>query len=83
MIRYEDECVGCTSMGLRCIGRSCRNRHVPHYCCDKCGVEGKLFHFNDDELCAECIIEELNTETSEYEYDEYDVSEEFARVEGS
>lgn len=59
MVRYEDECVGCSSMGLHCLGRSCRNRNVPHLYCDKCGDEEKLYEFEGRELCISCIENEL------------------------
>jgi hypothetical protein len=83
MIKYENECVGCTTIGLHCIGPSCRNRNVPHFYCDRCKNEAKLFHYDGDELCAKCIIKDISTETDEYEYDESDVAAEYARVEGS
>lgn len=37
MIEYENECLGCTSMGMHCKGKSCPNREVPHHYCDECG----------------------------------------------
>ena len=79
MVKTENECLGCTSLGLPCIGRSCRNLRVPHYYCDKCGEEKGLFHFDGEELCAECIVELVNND----EYSEDDVYEDYARVEGS
>lgn len=82
MKRYENECVGCYTVGLHCLGANCRNRNVPHWYCDKCKNEDRLFHFEDRELCAGCIVEEVRTET-ESEYEEDDVYEEYERVEGS
>lgn len=82
MKRYESECVGCTSIGLHCMGRSCPYRNVPHWYCDRCKFEEKLFHYEGEEVCADCIIKAIKEETGE-EYDEYDVAEEFAKVEGS
>ena len=82
MVEYENECVGCTAMGLPCMGRSCPYQRVPHWHCDRCKFEEKLFHYNDEELCVDCIIKAVKEETGE-EYDEYDVYEEYARVEGS
>lgn len=43
MVKYENECMGCTSIGLHCIGSSCRNRNVPHFYCDECGEEEELY----------------------------------------
>lgn len=83
MIKYENECVGCYLMGLPCMGVNCSNLRVHHYYCDKCKKEDRLFHFDGEELCAECIVKEVATETDEYEYDEGDVYNEYARVEGS
>lgn len=79
MVKNENECVGCHTLGLPCIGMSCRNRNVPHYYCDKCKAEETLFHCDGEELCADCIIKLVDND----EYSEDDVYEEFARVEGS
>ena len=59
MITYEDECVGCpTEMG--CMGSACPNRNVPHFYCDKCkdDVE-KLYNYDGDEICEECLLKEF------------------------
>ena len=56
MVRYENDCVDC---GWPCVGSSCPNRNVPHYYCDKCGAEQKLYEFDGQELCAECLLEEI------------------------
>lgn len=64
MIKYEDECVGCTGIGLPCIGSSCPNREVPHYYCDKCGDEvdpEDLYDVDGVMMCAECILSQYNT----------------------
>ena len=66
MIKYENECVGCPPE-IGCFGESCSKRNVPHYYCDKCGNENKLYHWDDRELCAECVIEQLDVvEGSDY-----------------
>lgn len=57
MLKYENECVDC---GLPCLGNSCPNRRVPRYYCDKCGDEAKLYYFDDEELCLNCIEEKLD-----------------------
>lgn len=59
MVRYEDECVGCTDLGLYCIGRACGNRNVPHFYCDKCGDEDELYEFEGEQLCISCIESKL------------------------
>lgn len=52
-----NECVGCTSMGLYCMGSSCPNRSVERFYCDKCGSEEKLYIYGDSELCESCLLE--------------------------
>lgn len=59
VVKYEDECVGCTDLGLHCIGEVCRNRNVPHFYCDKCGDEKDLYEFDGQELCISCIENRL------------------------
>lgn len=60
MVTYENECCGCAVPGYPCIGSSCPNRHVKHYYCDNCkdDVE-KLYRFEGDELCLDCIEKRL------------------------
>lgn len=59
MKETTNECVGCTSMGLPCMGSACPNRHVTRYYCDECGEETQLYIFEDEELCIDCIIGRL------------------------
>lgn len=59
MLKLENECVGCTSLGLSCMGSSCPNRDVPRYYCDECGEETTLYYYEGFEWCADCIIEDL------------------------
>ena len=56
MKKIESECVGCTDIGLYCIGNSCRNRNIVRYYCDKCDGEDKLYYYDGLELCAECLL---------------------------
>ena len=56
MRKIEDECVGCKSMGLPCLGNSCPNKNVIHYYCDHCGYEEKLYHYDDEEICEGCLL---------------------------
>lgn len=66
MKSVENECVGCPpEMG--CLGRSCPYRNVVRYYCDKCGKEDKLRHYDDKELCEECLLEKFDVvEGSDY-----------------
>lgn len=54
MKKIENECVRC---GLPCLGYSCPNRRVVRFYCDKCGKETTLRHYEEQELCADCLIE--------------------------
>lgn len=58
MVKYEDECVGCTDLGLYCLGIACSNRNVPHWYCDKCGLgydPEELFCVSGTEVCEDCL----------------------------
>ena len=57
MKKKENECVSC---GLPCLGNSCPNRNVVRFYCDRCGEEGKLYHYGSEELCGECLLEEFD-----------------------
>ena len=56
MIKIENDCVCC---GLPCLGDGCPYRNVLHYYCDHCGSEEKLYHYEDLELCEECLLEQF------------------------
>lgn len=56
MIKKENECVDC---GLPCLGSSCPNRNVIRIYCDKCGEEGKIYHYDGEHLCITCIEDTL------------------------
>lgn len=56
MIKRENECVDC---GLPCLGSSCPNRNVIRIYCDKCGEEGKIYHYDGEHLCITCIEDTL------------------------
>ena len=58
MIILEDECVNCPPE-LGCLGNCCPNRNVPHYICDKCNEEDVLYELDDRQLCADCLLNEL------------------------
>lgn len=58
MLKYEDRCLGCTDMGMRCLGRGCPNKNVPVYYCDKRGEELDAVYVDDGEhLCEQCLLE--------------------------
>jgi Zn finger protein HypA/HybF involved in hydrogenase expression len=59
MMKYENDCCGCTSVGLPCLGSMCGKRRTPHYYCDKCKEETTLYKFDGKELCPDCILEQL------------------------
>lgn len=59
MLRYENHCVCCTSLGLHCLGSSCPNRNVPVYYCDKCEceIDGDVYDVDGEEMCEDCLKE--------------------------
>lgn len=59
MKKTENECVGCTSMGLPCMGHGCPNLAVTRFYCDECGDEEELYYYDEQELCIECIKKKL------------------------
>lgn len=59
MTRYENECCDCVVLAYPCMGNSCPNRNVPHFYCDECDRERKLYHFDNEELCIDCIEKRL------------------------
>lgn len=66
MVKYEDECVGCSDLGLSCLGSTCPNRNVPHFYCDDCGEEyspDELYTDpnSEDVYCKDCILSKLET----------------------
>ena len=60
MKKIENECVGCTTMGLHCIGISCPKRSVVRFYCDRCKGEATLYRYDDEELCKDCLLEEFD-----------------------
>lgn len=60
MVTYENECCDCAVPGYPCLGDSCPNRHVKHYYCDECGEDvEKIYRFEGEELCLDCIEKRL------------------------
>lgn len=68
MVRYENECVGCDSALYPCEGSSCPRLKVPHYLCDnpKCRAEETLYHTEDGDFCAECLLERFEKVEGSY-----------------
>ena len=67
MIRIENHCVGCTDLGMHCIGSHCRNRHVEVHYCDKCDPNcvqplHKVLEVDGEELCEDCLKEKFRKE---------------------
>lgn len=62
LIVVENECCGCD---WPCIREACRYYKVARFYCDECGYEEDLYHFDNQELCVDCIIKRL--EQVEYE----------------
>lgn len=55
---YVNECVDCPPE-LGCLGEICPNWNVVHYHCDECKDEATLYHYDDKELCIDCIKDML------------------------
>ncbi len=49
MVKWIDNCVGCTDQGLHCMGSGCPNRGRWVECCDRC-----MEPLNEDGTCSEC-----------------------------
>lgn len=68
MIRWENHCVGCTSIGLHCLGSSCPNRNVLVYYCDRCKdeIDGDIYDVDGEELCEDCLLKTFRRNENEY-----------------
>ena len=63
MLKIENHCVGCTDLGLHCIGSHCRNRNVEVHYCDKCDCEiDEIYEVDGEELCEDCLKEMFKKE---------------------
>lgn len=56
MIVEKNDCVGC---GFPCNSDGCPYNRASHLVCDCCGEETDLYYFDNQELCAECILDRL------------------------
>lgn len=52
----KNECCDCAVPDYPCIGDRCPNRNVVHYHCDECEIEGTLYHYDGEHLCADCLL---------------------------
>ena len=59
MKKIENECIDCPKE-LGCMGDACPNRNVARFYCDRCGDENTLYHYDGEELCADCLIEQFD-----------------------
>ena len=61
MKRIENHCVGCTDLGMHCLGSACSNRKVEVYYCDKCGDElDAVYEVDGEELCEFCLKDKFS-----------------------
>ena len=66
MIRFENECVGC-AREMGCLGSSCPYACVAHLFCDHCKAEvDTLYHFDGEEWCADCILDDCGEVEPDY-----------------
>lgn len=57
MVRIESDCCDCD---LPCLYGSCPHYQIIVYECDDCGYEvDKLYHYDGQELCIDCIEHRL------------------------
>lgn len=87
----HNECVGCSTLGLPCLGASCSNREVIHirYCCDDCNEvfePHQLYDVDGEEVCLSCLKKRLehdsltNDENDEdFDIDSY-IEENFCKI---
>lgn len=73
MIKWTNDCVSCAD-GCHGCGA---DKDYPVRCCDDCGVErdvdARVFRYNGQDLCQDCLIEHLVKEGLIYEIDESEV----------
>lgn len=69
MIKYESNCVGCTSIGLHCMGQGCPNHgKVPVPYCEHCGHEidiDEVYEVDGEHLCEDCLKDMFRVEVEQ------------------
>lgn len=73
MKNVEDNCAGCTGLGLSCMGSGCPN-HYPevYYTCDVCGKkEDTIYDVDGLDMCEDCIKNGQKAEFMKFLEDEY------------
>ena len=73
MRSMENNCMGCTGMGLPCMGSACRNsRPALVIKCDVCGEEcDRVWDIDGIDICEDCIKEGQKKEFLEFLGDEW------------
>ena len=59
MVRFENVCVDCATPGYPCLRSLCPLTKVPHYYCDWCKEEADIYHYNNEQVCLDCIAKDL------------------------
>ena len=56
MLKIENHCCECETPGYPCLGKSCPNRNVEVYYCDRCGERLEdIYDVDGEELCEDCL----------------------------
>lgn len=69
MRKVIDNCVGCTDLGLPCMGNSCPNRKTYVEFCDECDDHANYF-IDGKSYCEDCATVYLSEIFNELEIDE-------------
>ncbi len=69
MRKFIHECVGCSSMGFPCMGRTCKQGYIEKIC-DWCKYEvDELYKYDGDEICSDCLLSELEMTEEDDDYE--------------
>lgn len=74
MVRFIKDCVGCTDIGLPCMGQGCTQGYM-EMTCDCCGRDADILYLvdsivNGGEYCKDCALETLEKMEEDEENDE-------------
>lgn len=70
MVRFIKECVGCTDIGLPCMGYGCTQGYM-EIKCDWCDCDAdELYKYYGDEICRDCLLGDLDKQEETEEYEE-------------